>query len=92
VLADLGVNADALPATLSALIDRYTEATQLSAAYFAAIEQAGGPISTRGRQRAAVKGYLAALEVELKLAQLIGLERKRARATFPWQQPAGGAK
>ena len=78
VLEDLGFADDALSATFSALVDRWTEATQLTAAYFAALEQAGGPISTRGRQRAAVRGYLAALDVEVKLAGLIGLKRTRS--------------
>ena len=76
VLSDLGTTEDALTATFSAIVDRFCEASQLAAAYFVALEHAGGPISTRGRQRSAVRGYLSALEVELRLAQLIGLERR----------------
>lgn len=87
VLVDLGVDANALPATLSALVDRFCESVQLTEAYFAALEHAGGPISTRGRQRAAVRGYLAALEVQVKLATMIGLERRQARARMPWEAP-----
>jgi hypothetical protein len=76
VIADLGGDERALPRTLLQLVDRFCETSLLADAYFTWLQDQGGPIGTRGRQRAAVSGYLAALDRQTKLAQLIGLERR----------------
>src|SRR4051812_19086846 len=57
VLSDLGLGEDDVPVTLGSLVDRFAEVTLLCATYFTWLEDQGGPIGTRGRQKAAVKGY-----------------------------------
>jgi len=76
VIVDLGGDASLLPVTLLGLVDRYAEVSLLAGSYMFWLREQGGPIGTRGRQRAAVGGYLAALDRQMKLAVLIGLERK----------------
>lgn len=76
VYADLGADENSLPATVRGLIGRYAETTLLADAYMCFLQEQGGPIGTRGRQRSAMSGYLAVVDRQLKLAQLIGLERK----------------
>lgn len=77
VLTDLGAEDDGPSETLSGLVSRYAEVVLLAGAYYDYLEQQGGPIGVRGRQRAAVTGYLAALDRQMKLATTIGLERKQ---------------
>jgi hypothetical protein len=79
VLSDLGIAETEATATLLALIDRFAETSLLCDAYFTWLQDQGGPIGTRGRQRAAVAGYLAVLDRQTKLATLIGLERRQKR-------------
>jgi hypothetical protein len=79
VLSDLGADANALTATMSGLVDRFAETSLLCDAYFTFLQDQGGPIGTRGRQRAAVAGYLAALDRQMKLASMIGLTRRATR-------------
>ena len=43
---------------------------------FLRLADVGGPITTKGRQRALYTAYLGALDRETKLAQVLGLERK----------------
>jgi hypothetical protein len=76
VMQDLGDDEVALPTTLLRLVDRFAETSLLCDSYIQWLEEQGGPIGTRGRQRAAVGGYLAALDRQMKLAQMIGLERR----------------
>jgi hypothetical protein len=82
VLSNLGlVNGDA-PATLRGLVERYAEVSLMCSSYIDWLAREGGPISTKGRQKAAVKGYLAALDRQMALAKLIGLERKAKRVSL----------
>jgi hypothetical protein len=76
VITDLGGDTSVLPTTILRLVDRFAETSLLCDAYMLFLQEQGGPIGTRGRQRAAVSGYLACLDRQMKLAQLIGLERR----------------
>jgi hypothetical protein len=76
VIADLGGDESVLPTTILRLVDRFAEVSLLCDSYMTWLADQGGPIGNRGRQRAAVGGYLAALDRQMKLSVLIGLERK----------------
>ena len=62
--------------TKRGLIDGYAEARLLRSAMFARLMDLGGPITSKGRQRALYGAYLNALDREVKLAQVIGLDRR----------------
>ncbi|MBZ0089160.1 MAG: hypothetical protein K8H90_02150, partial [Thermoanaerobaculia bacterium] len=76
VRADLGLDEQDAPATLDAMIGAFAEASLLRRALFVKLTSAGGPISAKGRVKAAVQVYFNALDREQRLAALIGLERK----------------
>jgi hypothetical protein len=79
ILADLGhTNADA-PRTLSIVIDQLAEARLIAQSYFEFLAASGGPISTKGRQRRCVEGFLKASMTVAKFASMIGLERRTKR-------------
>lgn len=77
VCTDLGVGDDGLSAALEGLVVRYAETSILADSYFEHLEQQGGPLTSRGRQRSAMSGYLQVLDRQVRLAQLIGLERRQ---------------
>lgn len=79
VRADLGVLNDDAAQTLAGVVDAYAEAHLLRASMFVRLVEQGGPVTAKGKQRALYAAYTRALEQEVKLAQLLGLERK-ARA------------
>jgi hypothetical protein len=62
--------------TKRGLIDGYAEARLLRAAMFNRLVDLGGPITSKGRQRALYTAYLGALDRETKLATTLGLERR----------------
>lgn len=76
VRADLGLDEQDAPATLDSMIGAFAEASLLRRALFAKLSTDGGPISAKGRVKAAVQVYFSALDREQRLAALIGLERK----------------
>lgn len=82
IVADLGGDESALPTTVLGLIERFIEVSMLCDSYFRWLADQGGPIGTKGRQRAAVRGYLAALNAQIKLAVLIGLDRRARHTSF----------
>lgn len=65
-----------LAETLTGTIDAYCEARLLRQSLFLRLSDSGGPISTKGRTRALFTAYLAALDRETRLAQVIGLTRQ----------------
>jgi hypothetical protein len=76
VLADLAVDANT-PATLVGVIEAYAEARLLRTAMFLRLGDQGGPVTTKGKTRALFKSYLAALDRETRLAQVLGLVRRQ---------------
>ena len=75
VRVDAGLNGEAAE-TLNGLMDAYAEARLLRSSQFVRLVELGGPITTKGKARALYSTYLAALDREIKLAQIIGIERR----------------
>ncbi len=75
VAGDLAADSST-PTTLLGLVDAYAEARLFRTAMFLRLTDLGGPITTKGKARALYKAYLSAVDREMKLAQLIGLERR----------------
>ena len=75
VCADLG-GESGLATTLSGLIDGYAEARLFRQAMGVRLMEMGGPVTGKGKGRMLYTAYLGALDREMKLAQLIGLERR----------------
>lgn len=76
VLSDLGIEENELPAVLSDAVDTFTELRLIRRAYFTFLELQGGPIARNGRQRTAARYYLNVIDRQLKIAALLGIERK----------------
>jgi hypothetical protein len=76
VRRDAGLNGDAAE-TMLGLQEAYVEARLLRSSQFVRLVELGGPITTKGKSRALYGAYLAALDREMKLAQIIGIERKQ---------------
>lgn len=76
VARDQALDADAAE-TLNGIIDAYAEARLFRTSMFLRLVDLGGPITTKGKARALYTAYLSALDRETKLAQILGLERKR---------------
>ncbi|MGE0703610.1 MAG: hypothetical protein AB7P22_06685 [Vicinamibacterales bacterium] len=74
VRGDHGDDDDA-PQTLLGLQEGYVEARLFRTSMFLRLVDAGGPVTHKGRTRALYTAYLAALDRETKLAQLLGLTR-----------------
>jgi hypothetical protein len=72
--ADQG-GADGLSVTRRNLIPRYVELNAILD-HLAERLLTEGPITAKGRTRAALSAYLAALDRQVRLAQLLGLERR----------------
>jgi len=75
VRTDLAVDASSVETVLG-LIDGYVEARLFRSSMFLRLAEQGGPITNKGRTRALYTAYLAALDRETKLAQVLGLERR----------------
>lgn len=67
---------DSTPPTLRGLIEAYAEVRLFRTAMFHRLTEMGGPITTKGKSRALYTAYMSAVDREMKLAQLLGLERK----------------
>lgn len=82
--ADLGLDTrdGGAAETLLGTADAYAEARLLRTSLFHTLAQQGGPVTGKGRTRAALTTYLAVLDRELRLATALGFER-RARPTNP---------
>jgi len=78
ILADLGHTDEDAPRALSIVVDQLVEARLIAQSYFEFLAASGGAITTKGRQRRAVEGYMRASDRVAKFASMIGLE-KRAR-------------
>ncbi len=76
ILADRGFTEADVPRVVSIIVDQFCEARLIAASYFQFLADSGGPITTKGRQRRAVDGYLRASDRVTKLAQVIGLGRE----------------
>lgn len=75
VRTDLAVDAGTTE-PLIGLIDAYAEVRLFRTSMFLRLVDLGGPITTKGKARALYRAYLAALDRETKLAQVLGLERR----------------
>jgi hypothetical protein len=75
LVADFGMDGNTA-FTMSGLMDGFAEAHLLRKAMFIRMSELGGPITGKGKMRALYRAYLAALDREIKLAQLLGLERR----------------
>jgi len=82
VKADRGVNGESAT-TFTGLVDAYAEVTLLRKSMFIRLADLGGPITTKGKARALYGAYLGALDREVKLAQVIGLERRPKPVASP---------
>lgn len=71
VTRDLGGE---VPTTLKRLIDAHSETTLLRESVF--LRMAGEPVTAKGKCRAMLNAYLQLVDRELRLAQVIGLERR----------------
>lgn len=78
IKTDLAVDASSVE-TLLGLIDGYSEVRLFRKSMFLRLIDSGGPISTRGKTRGLYRAYLDALDREMKLAQILGLERRSKR-------------
>jgi hypothetical protein len=67
--------------TMYGLIDSYAEARLLRTAMFMRLTDLGGPVTTKGKARALYRAYLLALDREIKLAQILGLDRRQRTLT-----------
>jgi hypothetical protein len=75
VLADRGLDADA-PEVLAGTVDGYAECRLLRQALWVRLIELGGPVTSKGKQRAMFTAYLKALKQEAELARAIGFERQ----------------
>jgi hypothetical protein len=78
VLADRGGEAG-VSETLLGLVDAYAEARLLRQSMWVQLNEQGGPITGKGKRRALLGAYLNAVDREMKLAQVVGLERSTKR-------------
>src|SRR5262249_8939704 len=77
ILADIGHTDSDVRRAMSIIIDQLIEARLIAQSYFEFLAAAGGPITTKGRQRRCVEGWCRASDRVAKFAQMIGLERRR---------------
>jgi hypothetical protein len=75
VQSDIG-NASDPAETMIGLIDGYAEARLFRQAMGVRLVELGGPVTAKGKARALYSAYLGALDREMRLAQLLGLERR----------------
>ena len=73
-------HAQSAPETQQRLFGAYAGASLFRESMEIRLIESGGPITNKGRTKALFKAYLSALDREMKLAQVIGLERKAKRA------------
>jgi hypothetical protein len=76
VLTDRGAD-DGAAETLVGLTGAYAESRLLREAMWARMLELGGPVTNKGKKRALFDAYLSALDREVKLATLLGLERRQ---------------
>lgn len=81
-LADRGETEADVTMVTSELLDQFTETRLLAKAYYTFLQDAGGPISAKGRQRRAVDGYLRAAAAVERLARTLGLRRQARDVTL----------
>lgn len=83
VRADHGVEGDDAAATLLGTFDGYAEVHLLRKSIWYRLTEGPnpGPVTGKGRTKALFTAYLSALDRELKLAQLIGLERRTRKVS-----------
>jgi hypothetical protein len=79
VCADLGADAESLPATQARLVGAFSEVTVLRESIF--IRMAGQPSTNKGRSRALLGAYVSLVDRELRLATTLGLERRSKAVT-----------
>jgi hypothetical protein len=87
VRVQLAADTDDAPVTLLNAIDAYADAHLLRKAMFAQLAQRGGPITNKGRVRGLLSAWCQFLDRELRLVQLLGLERRSrpvAMSTREW--------
>jgi hypothetical protein len=77
VLRDRALTADHCVTTLSGMIEAYAEARLFRMSMFMRLTEGEnpGPVTGKGKTKALYRAYLAALDRETKLAQVIGLDR-----------------
>jgi hypothetical protein len=78
VRRDIGGIDDA-PQTLLAIQEAFVEASLFRRSMFLRLVDEGGAVTVKGKMRALYRGYLDALDRETKLAQVLGLERRKKR-------------
>jgi hypothetical protein len=78
VHGDLALDDEATQ-TLRGLVDAYAEVSLFRRSMFLRLVDQGGPITTRGKTRGLYRAYLNALDHEMRLAQVLGLERRTKR-------------
>lgn len=76
--ADLAVDDGNGAETMIGLIHAYSEVRLFRHAMFVRLVELGGPITTKGKARALYTSYLSSLDREIRLAQVLGLERRAA--------------
>ena len=76
--ADLA--ADDAAETKRGLLEAWAEARLFRQSMYLRLVDGGGPITAKGRTKALYTAYLAALDRETKLAQVLGLERQQKSA------------
>lgn len=77
VLTDLGHTEEDVPRTKSALVDLFIGSQLIAGSYMEFLaNQPGFAITTKGRQRRAVDGYLKAADRCAKFAMILGLDRQ----------------
>ena len=67
---------ESTPETLLGFLDAYAEVRLLRQGQFVRLARSGGPTTTKDKTKALYAAYLSALDREMRLAQLLGLERK----------------
>lgn len=75
---DQAIDADSTT-VLRGLIDAYAEVRLFRASLFVRMTELGGAVTTKGKARALYRSYLSAVDRELRLADVIGKERKQKR-------------
>ena len=82
VRLQLAADTDDAPPTLLHSIDAYADAYLLRKATFMQLAQRGGPVTNKGKVRGLLQAWCSFLDRELRLVQMLGLERKQRDATL----------
>lgn len=76
---DLALEPGAASEAMQGVIEMYVESRLFRTSLFVRLVEVGGPLTSRGKTKSLYRAYLSALDRELKLAQVLGLERKPKR-------------